>query len=74
MGLARPADALDAGFFFAGAALRAFAGREGRRLADEGRFLAPPRADAVGLDFRAGLRVDEVRAFAARRNFAMPGG
>jgi hypothetical protein len=37
-----------------------------RRLAAWGRFFAPRAA-------RAGLRLDEVRAFAARRNFAMPG-
>jgi len=41
-----------------------------RRLATDARFLVR----AAGLAFRAGLRLEEVRAFPARRNFAMPDG
>jgi hypothetical protein len=59
---------LGAGFRlgFRVAALRTgLADLAGRRAADE-RF-------AFGRAARAGLRLDELRAFTARRNFAMPG-
>ena len=41
----------------------------GRRFAD---FLTD-RAGRTRLAVRAGLRLEDVRAFTARRNFAMPG-
>jgi hypothetical protein len=47
-----------------GARRAAWPGFPVRRLALWPRFVAP----------RAGFRVEEVRAFVARRNFAMPGG
>jgi len=52
---------------FRAVVFRVFALRTDRRPADCGRFL-------TGADFRAVLRVEVVRAFTARRNFAMPGG
>jgi hypothetical protein len=53
--------------FLAGRA--GFAVLTGRRPAADARFFV----SRAGLAVRAALRLEEVRAFTARRNFAMPG-
>jgi hypothetical protein len=60
-------ETLGAGDFLAGAFLAALADRTGCRFGADARFFAAPLAPRIG------LRLDDDRAFAARRNFAMPG-